>query len=79
MAVAYLLERDAVGSDKQLRKVIDERLLVNVFDKKTLTPFDGGYLETYIEHDLKEIKVAKSDDEYRVIAKLSNGKTVQYQ
>lgn len=90
VAVAYLLERDEVGDDKQLRKVIDERLLVNVFDKETLTPFDGGYLETYIEHDLKdglvagtidikEIKVAKSDDEYRVIAKLSNGKTVQYQ
>ncbi|WP_066803972.1 hypothetical protein [Moraxella oblonga] len=90
VAVAYLLERDEVGRDGQSKRVIDARLLVNVFDKETLTPFDGVYLETYIEHDLKdglvagtidikEIKVAKSGDEYRVIAKLSNGKTVQYQ
>lgn len=87
VAVAYLLERDEVERGGIVKKVIDYRLLVNVFDKETLTPFDGGYLETYIDHDIKdslvagtidikEIKVEKTDDDYQIVARLSNGKTI---
>lgn len=90
VAVAYLLERDQEGHGGVSKRVIDDRLLVNVFDKETLTPFDDVYLETYIDHDIKdglvagsisikEIEVAKAGEGYQVIAKLSNGKVVRHQ
>ncbi len=91
VAVAYMLEtQKVIKGGRDVKTVMDDRLLINVFDRQILSPIVEGDFQEYLDSEITEklvqgrisvqhIDLIKDDSTtYQVVATLSDGQVIKY-